>query len=132
MEEHVCGHKVAKVPSYGNVTIDALINKYHATDEWFTWYLEGFLLAHSFPIPPSHNVPFGVFKHLTVTLCQIPQVSDHLTMTGLSDTIRTIFPKPPQDRRNAVPAQFNTFLAFKKPSLTAFSDPLHPLKGMCL
>jgi hypothetical protein len=94
-EEHVRGHKVAKVPGYGNVTVDALINEYHATDEWFTWYLEGFLLAHSFPIPPSHNVPFGVFKHLTVTLHQIPQVFDHLTMTGLSDTIRTIFPEPP-------------------------------------
>src|SRR5260221_706811 len=28
MEEHVCGHKVAKVPGYGNVTVDALINEY--------------------------------------------------------------------------------------------------------
>jgi hypothetical protein len=95
-EEHVHGHKVAKVPSYGNVTVDTLINEYHAMDKWFTWYLEGFLLAHSFPIPPSHNVPFRVFKCLTVTLCQIPQVSDHLTMTGLSDMIRMIFPEPPQ------------------------------------
>jgi len=39
-------------------------------------------------------------------------------------------PEPAQDRRKAVPAQFDTVLAFKKPGLTAFSDPSNPLKGV--
>jgi hypothetical protein len=120
------GYKVAKKPGYGNVTADALINKFHAADEHFIWYLEEFLLANSLPIPPSHNVPFGVFKCLSVMLPQIPQVSD---LTDLKDTIRTIFPKPPQGRKKAVMAQFDTILAFEKAGLTAFSDPSNPLKG---
>jgi hypothetical protein len=61
------GYKVAKIPGYGNMTVDALVNL-HATDEHFLWYLEEFLLAHSLPIPPSHDVPFGVFKCLSVML----------------------------------------------------------------
>ena len=120
------GYQVAKIPGYGNMTVDTLVNKFRATDEYFLWYLEDFLLAHSFPIPPSHNVPFGIFKRVSVTLPQIPQVTD---MTVLRDMIRTTFPEPPRDRRKAVPAQFDTVLAFKKAGLTAFSDPSNPLKG---
>jgi hypothetical protein len=122
------GYRVAKTPGYGNVTVDDLVNKFRAADEHFIWYLEEFLLAHSLPIPPSHNLPFGVFKRLSVTLPQISQASD---LTDLKDTIRTILPQPPQDRRKAVPAQFDTVLAFEKAGLTAFSDPLNPLKGVC-
>lgn len=122
------GYKVAKNPGYGNVTVDTLI-KFCAADEYFLLYLEDFLLAHSFPIPPSHNVPFGVFKRLSVTLPQIPQVAD---LTDLRDTIRTIWPEPPRDRRPSVPAQFDTVLAFEKGGLTAFSDPSNPLKGVYL
>jgi hypothetical protein len=118
------GYKVAKNPGYGNVPVDALVNKFGATD--FLWYLEEFLLAHSLPIPPSHNVPFGVFKRLSVTLPQIPQASD---LTDLRDTIKTTLPEPAQDRRKAVPAQFDTVLAHEKAGLTAFSDPSDPLKG---
>ena len=88
------GYKVAKVPGYGNLSADELVNKFGAADEWFTWYLEEFLLKHSLPIPPSHNVPFGVYKCLSVTLPQVPQVSDQ---TVLKDTIRTIFPEPPKN-----------------------------------
>jgi Plavaka transposase len=120
------GYKVAKIPGYGNKTVDALVNQFHAADEHFLWYLEEFLLAHSLPIPPSHDVPFGVFKRLSVMLPQIPQVAD---LTNLKDTIRTILPGPPQGRRKAVSAQFDTVLAFEKAGLTAFSDPLNPLKG---
>ena len=120
-------YKVAKIPGYGNVSVDELINKFGAADEWFTWYLEEFLLNHSLPIPPSHNVPFGVYKCLSVMLPQIPQVSDQ---TVLKDTIRTIFPEPPKNRRDVIPAQFDTVLAFEKPGLTAFTDPLNPLKGV--
>ena len=120
------GYKVAKNPGYGNVTVDDLINKFRA-GEYFTWYLEEFLLAHSFPIPPSHNIPFGVFKRLSINLPQIPQVSD---LTDLRDTIRTILPEPQRDRRKAIPAQFDTVLAFEKSGLIPFSDPLHPLKGV--
>ena len=123
------GYKVAKNPGYGNVTVDALINKFGAADEFFTWYLEEFLLAHSFPIPQSHNVPFGVFKRLSVTLPQIPQVSD---LTDLRDTIRTILPEPPRGRRKAIPAQFDTVLAYEKAGLTPFADPLNPFKGAYL
>src|SRR6267154_727321 len=111
------GYKVAKTPSYGNVFVDTLVNKFQAADEYFLWYLKEFLLAHSFPIPPSHNVLFGVFKRLSVTLPQIPQVTD---LTDLRDTIRTIMPEPPQSRREAIPAQFDTVLAFEKAGLTAF------------
>ena len=89
-----CSYKVAKNFSYGNVTVDTLINKFGAMDEFFPWYLEEFLLAHSFSIPPSHNILFGVFKCLLVTLPQIPQVSD---LMDLRDTIRTISPEPSQD-----------------------------------
>ena len=85
-----CGYKVAKNPGYGNMSVDELINKFSAADEWFTWYLEEFLLTHSLPIPPSHNVPFGIFRHLSVMLPQIPEVSQ----TDLRDTIRTTFPEP--------------------------------------
>lgn len=122
-------YKVAKSPGYGNVSIDDLINKFGAADEWFTWYLEDFLIAHSLPIPASHDVPFGVFKRVSVTLPQIPQVSDK---ADLRDTIRTTFPEPPQNRRKAIPAQFDTVLAFEKPGLTAFTDPSNPLKGTFL
>jgi len=129
-EVRVCpGYQVAKNPGYGNVTVDDLINKFHAVDEYFLWYIEEFLLAHSFPIPPSHNVPFGVFKCLSVTLPQIPQVTDTM---DLRDTIRTVFPEPPRNRSKAVQAQFDTVLAFEKAGLKAFSDPLNPLKGACL
>jgi len=87
----VChGYKVAKKPGYSNVTIDDLI-KYCAMDKWFTWYLDEFLGAHSIPIPLLHNIPFGIFKHLSVTLPQILQVSD---LTDLEDMIRTILPEP--------------------------------------
>jgi hypothetical protein len=123
------GYMVAKKPGYGNVTAETLVNKFGAADEHFLWYLEEFLLAHSIPIPQSYNIPFGVFKRLTVTLPRIPQVSD---LTDLRDTIRTIFPEPPRDRKEAIPAQFDTVLAFKKAGLTAFSDALNPLKGMFL
>lgn len=123
------GYTVAKIPGYGNVTVDTLVNKFQAADEYFTWYLEEFLLAHSFPIPPSHDVPFGVFKRLSVTLPQIPQVSD---LKDLKDTIRTIMPEPARDRRKAIPAQFDTVLAFEKEGSTAFSDPTDPLKGVYL
>jgi len=118
---------VAEVPGYGNMTVDTLVNKLHAADKHFIWYLKEFLLAHSLPIPPSHDVPFGIFKCLSVTLPQVPQVTD---LTDLRDTIRTIFPEPAQDRRKAVSAQFDTVLAFEKPGLTAFSDPSNPLKGV--
>ena len=121
------GYHVAKKPGYGNITVDALINKFHAADEYFLWYLNEFLRAHSLPIPPSHNVPFGVFRRLSVMLPQIPQVSD---LANLKDTIRTIFPEPARGRRDAIPAQFDTVLAFEKPGLTAFSDPANPLKGV--
>ena len=120
-------YKVAKTPSYGNVSADALINKFQAAGEYFIWYLEEFLLAHHFPIPPTHNVPFGVFKRLSVMLPQIPQVSDNADLT---DTIRTILPEPPRHRKDAVPAQFDNVLAFQKPGLTTFSNPSNPLKGM--
>ena len=120
------GYQVAKNPGYGNVTANALINKFRAADEFFLWYLEEFLLANSIPIPLSHNVPFGVFKRLSVTLPQIAQVTD---LTDLRDTIRTILPEPPRDRRKAVPAQFDTVLAFEKAGSVAFSDPSNPLKG---
>jgi hypothetical protein len=121
------GYKVAKIPGYGNVSVDELINKFGAADQWFTWYLEEFLLKHSLPLPSSHNVPFGVYKCLSVTLPRIPQVSDQ---TVLKDTIRTIFPEPPKNRKDVIPAQFDTVLAFEEPGLTAFSDPLNPLKGV--
>ena len=92
-EVRVCpGYQVAKNLGYGNVTVDDLINKFHAANKYFLWYIEEFLLAHLFPIPPSHNVPFGIFKRLSVTLPQIPQVMD---MMDLRDTIRTVFPEPP-------------------------------------
>src|SRR3981189_3081633 len=100
------------------------MQKYKTFDQLFeALYLEDFLLAHSFPIPPSHNVPFGVFKRLSVTLPQILQVTD---LTDLRDTIRTIMPEPPQSQREAIPAQFDTVLAFEKAGLTAFSDPSNP------
>jgi len=86
-----CGYQVAKIPGYGNVTVDVLINKFHAVDKHFLWYLEEFLFAHSFPIPLSHNVPFGIFKCLSVMLPQIPQVTD---LTDLRDTIRMTLPEP--------------------------------------
>jgi hypothetical protein len=123
------GYKVAKNPGYGNVTVDTLINKFRAADEYFTWYLDEFLLAHSLPIPRSHNVPFGIFKRLSVTLPQIPQVTD---LTNFKDTIRTIMPEPARDRRNAVSAQFDTVLAFENAGSPPFSDPLNPLKGRYL
>jgi len=81
---------VAKKPGYGNMTVDDLI-KYHAMDKWFTRYLDEFFRAHLIPIPPSYNIPFGIFKRLLVTLPQILQVSD---LTDLKDTIRTILPEP--------------------------------------
>ncbi len=128
-EVRVChSYKVAKKPRYGDMTIDDLI-KYCTVDKWFMWYLDEFLGAHSIPIPPSHNISFGIFKRLSVTLPQILQVSDP---TDLEDTIRTILPKPSQDRKAAVAAHFDTVLAFKKPGLMAFSDPLDPLKGAYL
>jgi hypothetical protein len=82
---------VAKIPSYKNLTVDALINDFYAADKYFLWYLEEFLLVHSLPIPPSHNVSFAVFKRLSITLPQIPQVND---LMDLRDTIRTVLPKP--------------------------------------
>jgi hypothetical protein len=118
------GYSVAKTPGYGYVPIDTLVNKFGAAD--FLWYLKEFLLAHSLPIPP-HNVPFGVFKHLSVTLPQIPQVSD---LVNLRDVIWTTLAEPAQDRKKAVPAQFDTVLAFEKAGLSAFSDPSNPLKGV--
>ena len=84
-----CGYKVAKKPGYGNVTVDALVNKLH--DEHFPWYLEEFLLAHSLPLPQSHNMPLSVFKCLSVILLQIPQVTD---LTNLSNIIQTIYVMP--------------------------------------
>jgi hypothetical protein len=119
------GYSVAKTPGYGNVSADMLVNNFGATE--FLWYLEDFLLAHSLPIPPTHNVPFGVFKRVSVTLPRIPQVSD---LTDLKDTIRTTLPEPSRNRKKAVPAQFDTVLAFEKASLPAFSDPSNPLKGV--
>jgi hypothetical protein len=89
-----CGYQVAKIPGYGFMTVETLVDKFPALDEYFLWYLEEFLLAHSLPIPPSHDVLFGVFKRLSVMLPQIPQVTD---VTDLRDTIRTILPEPPQD-----------------------------------
>jgi hypothetical protein len=124
-----CGYQVAKIPGYGFMTVETLVDKFPALDEYFLWYLEEFLLAHSLPIPPSHDVLFGVFKRLSVMLPQIPQVTD---VTDLRDTIRTILPEPPQDRKKAVPAQFDTVLAFEKAGFTAFSDPSNPLKGAYL
>lgn len=113
--------------------MDTLVNKFGASDSVsdFIWYLEEFLLQHSLPIPSPalHNVPFGVFKRLSVMLPQIPQASD---LTDLRDTIRTTLPEPSQARRKAVPAQFDTVLAFEKAGLTAFSDPSNPLKGAYL
>ena len=127
------GYEVAKIPGYGNVSMDTLVNKFGASDSVsdFIWYLEEFLLQHSLPIPSPalHNVPFGVFKRLSVMLPQIPQASD---LTDLRDTIRMTLPEPSQARRKAVPAQFDTVLAFEKAGLTAFSDPSNPLKGAYL
>ena len=86
-------------------------------------------MAKSLPISSSHNILFGVFKHVSVMLPQISEVTDQ---TDLRDMIRTILPKPAKDRRKAVPAQFNTVLALKKDDLTPFSDPSNPFKGMYL
>lgn len=119
------GYSVAKNPGYGNMSADALVNNFGATD--FLWYLEEFLLAQSLPIPPSHNVPFGVFKRLSVTLPQISQISDQ---SDIRDTIRTTLPEPAQDRKKAIPAQFDTVLAFEKAGSVAFSNPSKPLDGM--
>jgi hypothetical protein len=119
------GYSVAKTPGYGNMSADMLVNNFGATD--FLWYLEEFLLAQSLPIPSSHNVPFGVFKRVSVTLPQIPQVSD---LTDLRDTIRTTLPEPSHDRKKAVSAQFDTVLALENASFSAFSDPSNPLKGV--
>src|SRR5260370_10649063 len=123
-----CGYKVAKKPRYSDMTVDDLI-KYRTADKSFMCYLDEFLRAHSIPIPPSHNILFGIFKCLSVTLPQIPQVSDP---TDLEDTIRTILPEPSRDRKAAVAAHFDTVLAFEKPGLTALSDLLDPLKGAYL
>lgn len=122
------GYNVAKKPGYGNVTVETLINKSGAADEHFLWYLHDFLRTHSIPVQnrPPQDVPFGIFKRVSVTLPRIPQVSDR---TDLKDTIRTIWPEPPQGRKEAVAAQFDTVLAFQKPGFTAFSDPSNPLKG---
>ncbi|KAH9983681.1 hypothetical protein BJV77DRAFT_1062367 [Russula vinacea] len=126
-----CSYEVVKIPGYGNVSMDTLVNKFGASDSVsdFIWYLEEFLLQHSLPIPSPalHNVPFGVFKRLSVMLPQIPQASD---LMDLRDTIRMTLPEPSQARRKAVPAQFDTVLAFEKAGLTAFSDPSNPLKGL--
>lgn len=120
------GYSVAKIPGYGNMSADMLVNKFGATD--FLWYLEGFLLAHLLPIPLSHNVPFGVFKRVSITLPQIPQAGD---LTDLKDTIRTTLPEPSHDRTKAVPAQFDTVLAYEKPGFPkGFPDHLNPLKGV--
>ena len=86
-----CGYKVAKKPGYGNMTVDALVNK--LCDEHFPWYLKEFLLAHSLPLPQSHNMPLSVFKCLSIILPQIPQVTN---LTNLSDTIQTIWPENPK------------------------------------
>lgn len=122
-------YAVAKKPGYGMMTVDTLVNKVHAVDEYFLWYLEEFLLAHSIPIPPSHNVPFGIYKQLSVTLPQIPEVTVR-DPTDLKDTIRTIFPRPRQDRQEDVLAHFDTVLAFEGAGFTAFSDPSNLLKGV--
>jgi hypothetical protein len=114
------GYKVAKKPGYGNVTVEDLINNGTAD--------EHFLRTHSIPVQ-NRPPPFGVFKRLSVTLPQIPQVSD---LTDLRDTIRMIWPKPPQGRKEAIPAQFDTVLVFEKAGLTAFADPLDPFKGTFL
>jgi hypothetical protein len=71
----VRGYSMAKIPGYGNMSADTLVDRFGAVD--FLWYLEEFLLAHSLPIPPSHNdIPFGVYKRMSVMLPQIPQVSN--------------------------------------------------------
>ena len=44
-----CSYKVSKKPRYGNVTVEALVNKFSATDEHFLWYLYKFL--RTLPIP---------------------------------------------------------------------------------
>ena len=82
------GYKVAKKPGYGNMTVDALVNKLH--NKHFPWYLKEFLLVHALPLPQSHNMPLSVFKCLLVILPQIPQVTD---LTNLSDTIQMIWPE---------------------------------------
>ena len=101
-----CSYKVAKIPGYRNVSMDTLVNKFSASDLVldFIWYLEEFLLQHSLPIPSPalHNVSFGMFKHLSVMLPQIPQASD---LTDLRDTIRTTLPEPSQACRKAVPVK---------------------------
>ena len=123
------GYHVAKSPSYGLLTIETLVNKFCPTNDFFIWYLEEFLMAKSLPVPSLHNIPFGIFKRVSVMLPQIPEVTDQ---TDLRDTIRTILPEPAKDRRKAVPAQFNTVLALEKGDLTPFSDPSNPFRGMYL
>jgi hypothetical protein len=92
------GYKVVKTPGYGNLTVDELIHKFYAADKSFFWYLEEFLLAHSLPILPSHNVLFGVFKHMSVTLPQIPQVSN---LTSLMSNPNAQFRGKPQKMTTA-------------------------------
>ena len=124
-----CGYHVAKSPGYGLLAVKTLINKFCPTNDFFIWYLEEFLMAKSLPVPSSHNIPFGIFKCVSVMLPQIPEVTDQ---TDLRDTIRTILPEPAKDQRKAVPAQFNTVLALEKDDLTPFSDPSNPFRGMYL
>jgi hypothetical protein len=120
---------VVKTPGYGNMTVDVMVNKFCPANKFFIWYLEEFLMAQSTPIPLSYDIPFGIFKCLSVMLPQIPQVTD---LAVLRDMIRMILPKPPQDWRKAVAAQFDTVLALEKGGLTAFSDPSDPFKGLLL
>ena len=89
-----CGYHVAKSPGYGLLTVETLVNKFCPTNDFFIWYLEEFLIAKSLPVPSSHNIPFGVFKRVSVMLPQILEVTDQ---TDLRDTIRIILPEPAKD-----------------------------------
>ncbi|OBZ68084.1 hypothetical protein A0H81_11960 [Grifola frondosa] len=122
-------YSVAKEPGLPNTPVHSLQDNFGCID--FVRALEHFLRHSSGTqaLPPAaQNITsttrFNVYKRMTVHLPSLRQVSSVPT----KDTIRAMPKQATSGLRKAVPAHFDTVLAWEQSG----DDRQHPLDGLCV
>ncbi|KAJ7579726.1 hypothetical protein C8J56DRAFT_1006594 [Mycena floridula] len=116
-------YMVAKVPGYGNRSVDQLVTDFGAAD--FSRHLETFLSDHGLPIPHSFDATFAVYRRFSLYLPWLRQVSE---LTSQKDTVQTTIAEPRKGRKAAIVPQFDMVLAMEKAGYKAFQNKAKPFQ----
>jgi hypothetical protein len=116
------GYTVAKVPVYCNVLLADLVHKYGAVN--IVPHLMDFLLnspitSHSVPAPILTST-LSVYKCITIHLPPAPQV----TLSITKDVVQARPFVATRGLVSAIPAQFNTVLAWESAEVDSIEHPL--------